>query len=210
MTNISEKDYDFLIKILILGDSSVGKTLMIQKLKNSNLDGNTIATLGIDFQFHTIIVLNKRVKLQIFDTAGQEKYKNIATSYYRGVNCIIICFDVTSEDSYNHIKDWLNGVEHFAKKNVMKVLVGNKIDLDDERKISTITANDFADSCNIKYYETSALKNIGVKELFENISETYMKNNPEKFVNNNTNNNNNNDIFKLDENSNTKKKNKSC
>ena len=210
MTDNSEKDYDFLLKILILGDSSVGKTLIIQKLKNSNFDGNTLATLGIDFQFHTITVLNKRVKLQIFDTAGQEKYKNIAASYYRGVTCIIICFDVTSEESFNHIKDWLNSIEHFAKKNVMKVLVGNKIDLNDERKITTETASNYADSINIKYYETSALKNIGIKELFENISETYMKNNPEKFVSNNVNNSNSNDIFKLDDNINIKKKKKCC
>ena len=205
MTNNNEKDYDFLLKILILGDSSVGKTLIVQKLKNSNFDGNTLATLGIDFQFHTIMVLNKRVRLQIFDTAGQEKYKNIATSYYRGVNCIIICFDVTVQDSYNHVKDWLNNIEYFAKKNVMKVLVGNKIDLKEERKIDSLVANDFAESCNIKYYETSALKNIGVKELFETISETYIKNNPEKNVNNT-----NNDVFKLEDDNNLKKKKKCC
>ena len=92
----------------------------------------------------------------------------------------------------------------------MKVLVGNKIDLNDERKITTETASNYADSINIKYYETSALKNIGIKELFEKISETYMKNNPEKFVNNNVNNNNSNDIFKLDDNINIKKKKKCC
>ena len=91
----------------------------------------------------------------------------------------------------------------------MKVLVGNKIDLNDDRKITNETASNYANSININYYETSALKNIGIKELFENISDIYMKNNPEKFVNNNVN-NSNNDIFKLDDNSNIKKKKKCC
>ena len=197
------------IKLLIIGDANVGKTSMLLNYTDNYFPESHLATIGVEFKVKELYTDKYKIILQIWDTAGQERFRSITKSFFRNTNGIIFVYDITSRKSFKNVKDWIKDSE-LHDIGFEKILVGNKIDLNDDRKITTETASNYADSINIKYYETSALKNIGIKELFENISETYMKNNPEKFVNNNVNNNNSNDIFKLDDNINIKKKKKCC
>ena len=121
-------EYDIMIKALLIGDSTVGKTSIIGKYLDKNFSDKTKNTVGIDFKNIKLKIDDENIYLQLWDTAGQEKYRSMTTSYYRGVNIIIIVFDVTNKISFEHVKDWIDNINNFAKMNVIKILVGNKID----------------------------------------------------------------------------------
>ena len=179
-----KETYDYIIKALLLGDSNVGKTLLIGKFIDNEFSENTLNTIGLDLKCTSIIINNKKISLQIWDTAGQEKYKSMTTSYYRGVNIIFIVYDVTNQESFNHVKNWIADIDKFAKINVMKVLVGNKIDLIDKRVISKEEGINLSKKYKIKFFETSAMLGEGVKEMFETICIDYTKNHDQRTINN--------------------------
>jgi Ras-related protein Rab-1A len=178
-------EYDLLIKALLIGDSNVGKTTIIGKYLDKNFSEKTLNTVGLDLKYANLNINNKKIKLQLWDTAGQEKFRSMTTSYYRGVNVIIIVFDVTSQISFEHVKDWMNNIKQFAKIGVMKVIVGNKIDLKDERIVTYVEGKNFAQSYNVKYFETSAITREGIVELFENICQDYSNTNRKKSIDGN-------------------------
>ena len=171
-----KETYDYIIKALLLGDSNVGKTLLIGKFIDNEFSENTLNTIGLDLQCTSLVINKKKINLQIWDTAGQEKYKSMTTSYYRGVNIIFIVYDVTNQESFNHVKNWISDIDKFARINVMKVLVGNKIDLNNKRVISNEEGKNLSKKYKIKFFETSAKLGQGVKEMFESICIDYTKN----------------------------------
>ncbi len=178
-------EYDLLIKALLIGDSNVGKTTIIGKYLDKNFSEKTLNTVGLDLKYVKLNINDMKIKLQLWDTAGQERFRSMTTSYYRAVNVIIIVFDVTSQNSFDHIKEWMNNIKQFAKLGVMKVIVGNKIDLNDERIVTYNEGKNFAESFNIKYFETSAVTREGIVELFETICKDYSKTNRKKPIDSN-------------------------
>ena len=113
-------------------------------------------SIGVDFKLKNIEIDSKKIKLQIWDTAGQERFKTITTSYYKGAHAILIVFDITDHDSFDHIRNWMADIDKFAKEGVLRILVGNKCDLQNERKVSVEEAKQIANKYGIEYIETSA------------------------------------------------------
>jgi len=169
------KDYDLLYKLLLIGDSGVGKSCILLRFADNAFTETFISTIGVDFKIKTIEVEGKRVKLQIWDTAGQERFQTITTSYYRGAHGLIIVFDVTNKASFDNIKKWLEDVERNASQNIVKLLVGNKTDLEHKRVVDYHTAKALADRLNIDYLETSAKNNLNINKAFERLAATIMK-----------------------------------
>ncbi|TIB75220.1 rab GTPase SrgA [Wallemia mellicola] len=158
--------YDFLIKLLLIGDSGVGKSCLLLRFCDDAWTPSFITTIGIDFKIRTIELDGKRIKLQIWDTAGQERFRTITTAYYRGAMGILLVYDVTDERSFNNIRTWHSNVVQYASEGVNKILVGNKCDWDEKRAITQDQGKELADSLEIKFIETSAKNNVGVEDAF--------------------------------------------
>eukprot|EP00343_Euplotes_focardii_P012513 CAMPEP_0205833658 /NCGR_PEP_ID=MMETSP0206-20130828/50164_1 /ASSEMBLY_ACC=CAM_ASM_000279 /TAXON_ID=36767 /ORGANISM="Euplotes focardii, Strain TN1" /LENGTH=234 /DNA_ID=CAMNT_0053140251 /DNA_START=25 /DNA_END=729 /DNA_ORIENTATION=+ len=129
--------YDFLIKLLLIGDSGVGKSCILLRFSDDSFTASFITTIGIDFKIKTIELDGKRIKLQIWDTAGQERFRTITTAYYRGAMGILLVYDVTDEQSFQNIRNWIRNIEQHAADNVDKVLVGNKCDMVSMKVVET-------------------------------------------------------------------------
>ncbi|KAI9293295.1 GTP-binding protein ypt1 [Neoconidiobolus thromboides FSU 785] len=159
-------EYDYLFKLLLIGDSGVGKSCLLLRFADDTYTESYISTIGVDFKIRTIELEGKTVKLQIWDTAGQERFRTITSSYYRGAHGIIVVYDVTDQDSFANVKQWLQEIERYASEGVSKLLVGNKNDLVDKKVVETETAKDFADSISIPFLETSAKEATNVEQAF--------------------------------------------
>ena len=120
---------DYLFKLLLIGDSGVGKSCLLLRFADDTYTESYISTIGVDFKIRTIELDKKTIKLQIWDTAGQERFRTITSSYYRGAHGIIVVYDCTDQDSFNNVKQWLEEIDRYACDNVNKLLVGNKCDL---------------------------------------------------------------------------------
>lgn len=163
---MSPPHYDFLIKLLLIGDSGVGKSCLLLRFCDDAWTPSFITTIGIDFKIRTIELDGKRIKLQIWDTAGQERFRTITTAYYRGAMGILLVYDVTDERSFNNIRTWHSNIEQHASDGVNKILVGNKCDWEEKRAITTEAGRELAEELGIKFMETSAKVNLGVEDAF--------------------------------------------
>ncbi|XP_073240992.1 ras-related protein Rab-8B-like [Porites lutea] len=163
---MGEKDYEVTYKILILGDSGVGKTCLIFRFIENIFSDSYISTIGIDCRSKIVDLDGKRVRLQIWDTAGQERFRTLTSAYFRGAMGIVLVYDVTTEDSFKHIAQWLQNIQDNASPDVCKVLVGNKIDCDDERVIDTDKGKSISENADLEFFETSARTGEGVSEAF--------------------------------------------
>ena len=128
-------EYDYLFKLLLIGDSGVGKSCLLLRFADDTYTESYISTIGVDFKIRTIELDGKTIKLQIWDTAGQERFRTITSSYYRGAHGIIVVFDVTDQESFNNVKQWLHEIDRYACANVKKLLVGNKCDLTTKKQV---------------------------------------------------------------------------
>ncbi|KMT07912.1 hypothetical protein BVRB_6g145160 [Beta vulgaris subsp. vulgaris] len=159
-------EYDYLFKLLLIGDSSVGKSCLLLRFADDSYVDSYISTIGVDFKIRTVELDSKTVKLQIWDTAGQERFRTITSSYYRGAHGIIIVYDVTEMESFNNVKQWLNEIDRYANESVCKLLVGNKCDLVENKVVDTQMGQALADELGIPFLETSAKDAINVEQAF--------------------------------------------
>ena len=164
-----EEDYR-LYKILLLGDCAVGKSCLLLRYCENSFQESHLATIGLDFRLKTITLENNRkIRIQIWDTAGEDRFRSITRNYYKGAHGIVLIYDVTDQQSFQHIKDWVDKIKEESKEGVIIYLVGNKIDLIDKRIITNGDGKKLSEEIKIKYYETSAKDSIGVNEVFENL-----------------------------------------
>lgn len=175
----AKKDYDHLFKIVLIGDSGVGKSCLLLRFADQAFTESYTSTIGVDFRFKTIRVGEKTVKLQIWDTAGQERFKTITSAYYRGADGIIIVYDVENKDSFRHINDWLGEVGRYAPQNAVKLIIGNKSD-SSSKIISEATAQELGKTLEIATIETSAKTAENVDKAFELITSQLIDKNPNK------------------------------
>ena len=165
-----EKEYDYIFKVLLVGNSDVGKSSLILRYVDQIWNDVFVPTIGVDFKVKSLEIENKSIKLQIWDTAGQERFRNVISSYFKGAHGILLIFDITSRDSFKELENWLAEVEKNASTQILKILIGNKYDLEEEREISKDEGEAFAMRNGMQYIETSAKINTNVNEAFEALS----------------------------------------
>jgi len=167
-----EKDYNATFKVLVLGESGVGKTSIIRRFTEGQFHNSYISTIGIDSRSKVVTVGDEKVRLQIWDTAGQERFRTLTSAYYRGAMGIILVYDVTSEYTFSNISNWMDTIENNASKDTCRLLIGNKIDADaDEIVISSKRGAERAKQSNLEFFETSAKEGIQVNEAFMAMAE---------------------------------------
>ncbi|XP_050364991.1 ras-related protein RABE1a-like [Argentina anserina] len=161
--------HDHFMKLLLLGDSGVGKTNLLLRFSDKPFNTSFMTTIGIDFNVKTIELDGETVKLQIWDTAGQERFRTMTRCYYKAAKGVLLVYDITSESSFNHIRNWIGDMEekHRPSVNMKKILVGNKADMDEsKREVPKSKGQALADEYGIKFFETSAKTNMNVEEVF--------------------------------------------
>jgi small GTP-binding protein len=174
-------NYQYIFKLILIGNSGVGKSCILQRYMKHTFEESYKCTIGVDFLMKSIVINGQTVKLQLWDTAGQEKYKSMVSSYYRGANVALIVFDITNHQSFDSLPMW---IENFYKngpeqKNI--ILIGNKKDLADLRQVTQQEAEAFSETNNMMYFETSAKEGDNIEYIFnyaaEKLLEFYGKNN---------------------------------
>ena len=169
-----------LYKILLLGDSTVGKTCFLLRYTDDTFLDLHMATIGLDYRLKTMILDDHRiVKVQLWDTAGQDKFRAITRNYYKGARGIILIYDITNIKSYENIKKWINEIKEEISENVTIVLIGNKIDNEKERKISKEQGVKLANDYNVSFFETSAKTGEGINESVFYLVQKILENDPE-------------------------------
>lgn len=160
---------DLLCKVLILGESKVGKSSILSRFTEKTFTENLPPTLGIDYKIMRISIQGTDVKMQIWDTAGQERFRSITESFYKGCQGVLLVFDLTDPETFNKIKNWLVNIAEKAGSGVLVVLLGNKCDLKDKKDVILVPDEQIqalVNETHIKYFETSAKEDINVSEAF--------------------------------------------
>lgn len=164
-----EDEYDYLFKVVLIGDSGVGKSNLLSRFTRNEFNLESKSTIGVEFATKSIKTEGKIIKAQIWDTAGQERYRAITSAYYRGAVGALLVYDISKHLSFENVERWLKELRDHADNNIVIMLVGNKSDLRHLRAVSTEEATAFAEANNLAFLETSALDSTGVDTAFEKI-----------------------------------------
>ena len=170
-------------KILLIGDLSVGKSSVILRYIEDYFSGNMMSSIGVDFKTKQIEINDRLIKMQIWDTAGHEKFRTITTSYYKSAHAIIVLYDITDINTFEHVKNWMIDIDKFAKAGVLRLLIGNKIDLNDNRQVTKEAGETLANKYGVNFFEVSAKDNININELFFETAKSLLEKN-ENMINN--------------------------
>ena len=162
-------NYDKICQILLIGDSSVGKTSLIQRYVNGIFKYEYLATVGIDFYKKHEIINNMNVEVRLWDTAGQERFKSLTPNYFKNAEGVILTYDITKTESFENLKYWMNSIETNLGDIIPIIIVGNKLDMKDMREITKENADKLSKEYNYKYFETSAKTGEGVDDAFKDL-----------------------------------------
>ncbi|KAI4120330.1 MAG: hypothetical protein LQ338_007094 [Usnochroma carphineum] len=166
---MANDEYDFLFKVVLIGDSGVGKSNLLSRFTRNEFNLDSKSTIGVEFATRSIQVDAKTIKAQIWDTAGQERYRAITSAYYRGAVGALLVYDISKHQTYENVQRWLKELRDHADANIVIMLVGNKSDLKHLRAVPTEEAKQFASENNLSFIETSALDASNVELAFQNI-----------------------------------------
>ncbi|CAH9143093.1 unnamed protein product [Cuscuta epithymum] len=162
---------DYVFKVVLIGDSAVGKSQILARFARNEFSLDSKATIGVEFQTRTVVIQHKSVKAQIWDTAGQERYRAVTSAYYRGAVGAMLVYDITKRETFDHIPRWLEELRSHADKNIVIILIGNKIDLEEQRAVPTEDAKEFAQKEGLFFLETSAKQETNVENAFMKLLE---------------------------------------
>ncbi|GMR49494.1 hypothetical protein PMAYCL1PPCAC_19689, partial [Pristionchus mayeri] len=165
----SSEDYDYLFKVVLIGDSGVGKSNLLTRFTRNEFDLESGTTIGVEFTARNIQIEGRTIKAQIWDTAGQERYRAITSAYYRGAVGALLVYDMASHITFQNVERWLKELRDHSDQNIVVMLVGNKSDLRHLRAVPTDEAKQFAESNNLSFIETSALDSTNVETAFTTI-----------------------------------------
>jgi len=163
------QEYDYLYKVVLIGDSGVGKSNLLSRFTRNEFSLETKSTIGVEFATRSIQVDGKTIKAQIWDTAGQERYRAITSAYYRGAVGALLVYDIAKSVTYKNVERWLTELRENAAENIVIMLVGNKSDLKHLREVPTDEAKEFSEKNGLSFIETSALDSTNVDTAFQNI-----------------------------------------
>ena len=174
---MEKEPYDFLFKMILIGDSSVGKSNILLKYLKDQFDPNSRATVGVEFGTKNITLNNKKIKIQIWDTAGQERYRSITSAYYKGAKGAFIVYDITRKTTFENIDKWIADLKTNGDSNISIVLIGNKSDLEEKREVTKEEGLKKSQDCKTAFMETSALNGDNVHKAFDELIEQIYQNN---------------------------------
>ena len=173
--------YDMIFKIVLIGDTSVGKTNILSKYLSNEFDPDSKATVGVEFGTKDFKIENNIVKVQIWDTAGQERYRSITNAYYKGAKGSLLVYDITNPKTFESLDKWLSDLKTNGEEKISIILVGNKTDLEDQRKISIEQGKEKAEFYKLAFIETSALNGDNIEKAFSELITDVYKNHHELF-----------------------------
>src|SRR3990167_615667 len=168
-------EYEHLFKLVMLGDSGVGKTSLLVRYTDDSFAESFINTIGVDYKIRTVVINEKIIKLQIWDTAGQERFRTIASSYFRNANGLIMVFDLTDTQSFENIQYWLETVKRTTNNKMLKLLIGNKSDLVDKIVVTDEQIVEFSKVNELPFITTSAKSGENVVKAFEMLTISILK-----------------------------------
>ena len=184
---MENKEYDLLFKLILIGDSYVGKSNILLKYLKNQFNENSKTTIGVEFGTKNIIINNKRIKIQIWDTAEQERYRSITSAYYKGAKGALIVYDITRKNTFDNIDKWITDLKLNGDKNICIIILGNKSDLIDKREINKNDGIKKAEMYKTAFLETSALNGDNISKAFDELIEQIVINNKNIFQDDNEN-----------------------
>jgi small GTP-binding protein len=170
-----DRDYDFMFKIIIIGESGTGKSCILHYLLENRFKKNPNHTVGVEFGCKHMDILGKRIKLQIWDTAGQERFRSVTKSYYRGAAAAILVYDITNTETFAKLNTWINDAKTLSRQDICMIILGNKSDLGSARTVSFLQAANFCQENQIQFLETSAVTGENIEIAFQTIAKTVLE-----------------------------------